>query len=147
MLFIFYMIYIIYIIFKIKWFLPSHDINCSVAGTLATWLIPMGCNIWAPHRSSCCWCLLGFRLVGSVPWSPIPRRRRTEFTFCSRAFWGALDWPVWQLSNTHRCCCWRCSLRICRGTQVFLPDVYTATGRTYRHTVHTWLFWRILAPW
>ena len=105
-------------------------------------MIPMGCNIWAPHRSSCCWCLLGFRLVGSVPWFPIPRRRRTEFTFCSRAFWGALDWPVWQLSNTHRCCCWRCSLRICPGTQVFLPDVYAATGRTYRHT---WLFWRILA--
>ena len=98
-------------------------------------MIPMGCNIWAPHRSSCCWCLLGFRLVGSVPWFPIPRRRRTEFTSCSRAFWGALDWPVWHFSNTHRCCCWRCSLRICRGTQVFLPDVYAATGRTYRHTV------------
>ena len=57
MLFIFYMIYIIYIIFKIKWFLPSHDINCSVAGTLATWFPWVA--IFGPrteaHVAGVCW--------------------------------------------------------------------------------------------
>ena len=142
MLFVFYLIHIIYIIFKIKWFLLRHDFSAALQELLRH--DSHGLQYLGPAQKLMLLVSVGIPVGGVCALISNSKKASHRIYILFSGLLGCIGLACVAAFEHSSLLLLAMLITHMSGYPGFFHDVYAATGRTYRHT---WLFWRILAPW